>query len=453
VRYSYQVAGRSYHSRRYDLWDNRKGDAGAIVGSLAPGQRVRCFHDRERPGDAVIDRRLDPVRLLSLFAVLPLAFGVHLGRRPGGRVTGWGASAGGTSSSSARGPRRLGLRRLGASIASRLALYGLCGPALLALCLHDRGGILGELARGELSLMPGLWVVILLVAMLAATALFVHTVMRALGPRFALATVQPARAGSAVTLQWRAAGVTPSIRRLSLALVGREEADYERRVGDSKESGTETNEFHRQSLVELARADRPRLSHGSVAIEIPPFAFSFDGGHNRIRWVVELRADVAAWADVHEELELDVAPMKSGLAIEAPGPGGARRDPGGRGALAAGPGARTPRSLRLVWTTAGAGLPDEHVVETVDIAGLPAADPAEAVAEGPYRGVQATDALAPGPSRPGRPSLPPARPALAAFVPRHAHPPRLADRGGGRRGDRHARARHRARRPGLIQLP
>lgn len=308
VRYSYQVAGRSYHSRRYDLWDNRKGDARAIVRSLAPGQLVRCFHDRERPGDAVIDRRLDPVRLLSLFAVLPLAFGVHLGRRTW-RARHWlGRERRRHIELIGARPRRLGLRRLGASIASRLALYGLCGPALLALCLQDRGGILGELARGELALMPGLWVVILLVAMVGATALFVHTVMRALGPRFALATVQPARRGSAVTLQWRAAGVTPSIRRLSLALVGREEADYERPVGDSKESGTETNEFHRHSLVELARADRTRLSHGSVAIEIPPFAFSFDGGHNRIRWVVELRADVAAWADVREELELEVAP-------------------------------------------------------------------------------------------------------------------------------------------------
>lgn len=53
--------------------------------------------------------------------------------------------------------------------------------------------------------------------------------------------------------------------------------------------------------------------------------------------------------------------------------------------------------LRLVWRTAGAGLIDEHVVETVDVAGLPAADPATAAAEGPYRGVQTIDALAPRP--------------------------------------------------------
>lgn len=88
--------------------------------------------------------------------------------------------------------------------------------------------------------------------------------------------------------------------------------------------------------------------------------------------------------------------MKSGLAIEAPD----RVVPGEilegvvRWQLVRAPDAAL---LRLVWTTAGAGLPDEHVVETVDIAGLPAAEPAEAVAEGPYRGVQAKDALAPGP--------------------------------------------------------
>lgn len=55
--------------------------------------------------------------------------------------------------------------------------------------------------------------------------------------------------------------------------------------------------------------------------------------------------------------------------------------------------------LRLIWRTAGAGNTDEHVVETVDAAGLPAADPTAMPAEGPYRGVQAVDALAPGPLR------------------------------------------------------
>ena len=88
--------------------------------------------------------------------------------------------------------------------------------------------------------------------------------------------------------------------------------------------------------------------------------------------------------------------MKSGLAIEAP----ARVLPGEllegvvRWQLERAPDAAV---LRLSWTTAGAGLTDEHVVETVDIAGLPPADPTGAVAEGPYRGVQASDALAPGP--------------------------------------------------------
>jgi hypothetical protein len=60
--------------------------------------------------------------------------------------------------------------------------------------------------------------------------------------------------------------------------------------------------------------------------------------------------------------------------------------------------AAAPRDaeLRLVWSTVGAGLADEHVVETLDVAGLPAAAPAITVPEGPYRGAQVVDALAPG---------------------------------------------------------
>jgi hypothetical protein len=142
----------------------------------------------------------------------------------------------------------------------------------------------------------------------AATALFVHTVMRALGPRFSLATVQPARRGAPVVLQWRASGVTPSIRSICLQLVGREEADYQRGSGDDAESGTETRELVRQALVMQTRSQRRALGHGSVTVDVPAFAFSFDGGNNRIRWTVVLLADVAGWADVHEELEIDIAP-------------------------------------------------------------------------------------------------------------------------------------------------
>lgn len=308
LAYHYEVGGERFRSTRYDLWGNRKGDARRIVAGLAPGSRVRCFHDPDRPADAVIDRGLDPVRVLGLLALLPVALGVHLLRWTW-RSRHWlrrerrrhveliGAR-----------PRALALRRLGAPLAARLALHGLLGPALLTLCLHHRGGILGQLLRGELSLMPAIWVVLLLVGAVAATGLFVHTVMRALGPRFSLATVQPARRGMPVVLQWRATGVTPSIRSLSLELAAREEADYDRPAGDTTESGTETREFFRQELVARTRAERSTLSHGSATVELPPFAFSFDGGYNRIRWVVILSADVAGWADVREELELDIAP-------------------------------------------------------------------------------------------------------------------------------------------------
>lgn len=55
--------------------------------------------------------------------------------------------------------------------------------------------------------------------------------------------------------------------------------------------------------------------------------------------------------------------------------------------------------LRLRWKTGGAGRTDEHVVETVDVAGLPVADPSAAAGEGPYRGVQPVDLLAPRPLR------------------------------------------------------
>ncbi len=55
--------------------------------------------------------------------------------------------------------------------------------------------------------------------------------------------------------------------------------------------------------------------------------------------------------------------------------------------------------LRLAWRTAGAGIADEHVAVEIDVAGLPSAAPAASIADGPYRGAHAVDALAPGPLR------------------------------------------------------
>ncbi len=308
VVYHYRVGREVHESTRYDLWDNRKGDARTIAGALPAGARVRCYYDPDRPADAVIDRGLDPLRVIGLLAILPLALGVHLVRWTWRRRHWSGRERRRQVELLGVKPRALALRPLGATLASRLALYGFLGPALLGLCLHDRAGVVGQLARGELSLMPAIWVVILLGAAAAMSALFLHTVMRALGPRFALATVQPARRGAPVVLQWRASGVTPSIRRLTLELVGREEADYDRSIGDRTVSGTDAREIHRRELVRLERTGRRRLSHGSVTVDIPPFAFSFDGGYNRVRWVIELAADVAGWADVGEELEIDIAP-------------------------------------------------------------------------------------------------------------------------------------------------
>lgn len=63
------------------------------------------------------------------------------------------------------------------------------------------------------------------------------------------------------------------------------------------------------------------------------------------------------------------------------------------------PAAPASVALRLRWKTSGAGQSDEHAVETVDVAGLPLADPSAATGQGPYRGVQAVDVLAPRPLR------------------------------------------------------
>jgi hypothetical protein len=163
VLYSYEVGGTRFQSRRYDLWRNQKGDARRIVATLQPGHRMRCFYDPDRPAEAVVDRRLDANGLVAVLALLPIAFGVQLGRSTWRRRHWLGRERRRHIELIGARPRRLALRRLGVTLATRLAAYGAFGPALLALSLHDRGGILGQLLRGELPILPAIWVVILTV--------------------------------------------------------------------------------------------------------------------------------------------------------------------------------------------------------------------------------------------------------------------------------------------------
>ena len=69
LRYSYEIAGRSYESTRYRFVDphtDNRSAAESAVRQYAPGSAAPCYVNPRDPGQAVLDRRLSPFMLIAL---------------------------------------------------------------------------------------------------------------------------------------------------------------------------------------------------------------------------------------------------------------------------------------------------------------------------------------------------------------------------------------------------
>lgn len=111
------------------------------------------------------------------------------------------------------------------------------------------------------------------------------------------------RVGGTADLAWSFEGGTSRIRRLTLTLIGTEEATY--RQGTS--TSTAKNKFASRVIHEVTHA--PEIASGHAQLVVPGDTMhTFKASNNKVLWRIELKGDIAWWPDVMETMEITVLP-------------------------------------------------------------------------------------------------------------------------------------------------
>jgi hypothetical protein len=120
-------------------------------------------------------------------------------------------------------------------------------------------------------------------------------------------SANPVRLDQGLEVDWTTTGSVNRIRAWRVTLEGREEATYTRGTTTS----TDRETF---AVLDIAKgAGGAGFREGGGKAVFPANAMhSFNGGHNRISWVLKVHGDVPFWPDVSEEFEIEVAPHRVG---------------------------------------------------------------------------------------------------------------------------------------------
>jgi hypothetical protein len=304
VLYEYEADGRRWQSNRVDffpLLSSDRSGARAIVDRFPANLSTRCWIDPNDPSRSVLDRSFR-VRYLAgaltsifLFAGLALMYSA----------------------------RRVRGRQDDASIAMT---HPVSGPQVLRPKIGPIGKVLGALLfalfwngivsifvwqawkdwnRGDPDWFLTLFLVPFVLIGLVACGFVVHFLLASINPKPVVTLVDgPPTLGSELRLGWRFIGRSTRIRRLRIALEGREEATYRR----GTDTVTDRETFAEWTVVDTdATWEIPR---GSATIAIPDDTMhSFDGGNNKIIWELKVNGEIARWPDVDEALALTISPL------------------------------------------------------------------------------------------------------------------------------------------------
>ena len=311
VLFEYAVDGRTYRSERYDfLGGSTSGRSGKqrIVDRNPPGTRSVCWVDPDDPTEAVFSRAWRAGWLVSL---VPLLFA---GAGAGVIVHAWRTARGG-GAAAAPAARRLERATSAGPVTLRpraTPLGKLAGTLLVALFWNGIVSVFvwqvvetwrtGGDVEGCLVLFLVPFVLIGLLLLLAVP----YQLLALFNPRPRLTLSRGVLApGDSVHLEWRFTGLPGRIRKLRIALEGREETVRE----DGGSASTKARTF--ATVVVVETEERTLIPHGSRLLGVPADARPSDEGPDgRVRWLLTVRGEIAFWPDVNEEIELEVLPRE-----------------------------------------------------------------------------------------------------------------------------------------------
>jgi hypothetical protein len=332
--YAYDVHEGHYQSERYAFRPvNSASEVSAVVQRLPRGARTICYVDPVEPAEAVIDREIGAFAWLGLFPGLFIAIGlggaigsaltipvmVRRARAQGDpglerarpTPTSMPASLRTPFTSAPSGLHVLPLRepRGSATVVAWVAaifwngITGLVGGGALWGLLFQEGDMSTRLIGVPLLLL-------FLTPFVAVGALIAYfagrQTMLYIGPRPHVSAPRQVALGQTFDLRWEITGRVMRIRSMRIDLEGREEAKYTQ--GTDKK--TDTRVFARVPIFESA--DPRALERGHAVATLPRDSMhSFAAMHNRIYWIVRVRADVPHWPDIDDDFVLEVVPPGS----------------------------------------------------------------------------------------------------------------------------------------------
>ncbi len=310
IVYRYQFNGSSHEAERYDfLGGSSSGYDGKreIVERYPRGSLRKCFVNPENPHEAVLHRGVPGIIwVLAPFSLLFL--GIGLGGMWAVGVKGYRANARGEwikpgeSQPLAEQPELVLKPRYSPLTKLMGALFVMAfWNGIVSVFVVD--AVKGW-QRGHPDYFLTLFMVPFVVIGLGFVALCFYCLLSLWNP-VPTVKLRPAavRLGGSVHVEWNVAGRAHLIQRLTVNLLGREEAAYR----SGKDRTTDRNLFARVELVSTTAA--PEIQNGTVLVDMPVnLMHSFESDHTRIVWTVQVHGEIEKWPDVNEEFPLTVLP-------------------------------------------------------------------------------------------------------------------------------------------------
>jgi hypothetical protein len=331
IKYDYEIQGERYQGDRYSFFSTRtsgRKEKERIVESFPAGSQAVCYVNPGNPKESVINRNVDPSIWWGAFSIPFLLIGL-IGYR--GML------------SSRRKPRAilppeesdLLARTPAASIQARTVMADTDfddedlqeepGPVTLKADTSRVGAFIGVLVfalfwnaivigfcasrisdwfKGQWQWMPELILIPFVLVGLSLLFAAFHSFLGLFNP-VPLLTLSRRLIplGEAADLSWHFEGSPSSISSLKLTLRGLEEARYTQGTN----THTDTAVFHEELIHETA--DPAEIAAGKSQFQIPTDSMhSLNAANNKIKWQIQLRAEIRRWPDVSASFPIRVVP-------------------------------------------------------------------------------------------------------------------------------------------------
>lgn len=307
ITYEYEYNGKRHRSDRFRFMNvSSSGCRGkqAFVDKYKQAPNTVCYVDPDNPSEAVLQRNLS---LFNLFGLLPLVF-IAVGI--------WIMKSGIKGRFQSRGREWLPAIRddgMEGSILLKPAFTPLkkLGVAIV-FCLFWNGIIsifITEAVRGFTSGQPEwgltLFMIPFVLVGIGTIVAVVYCALTLLNPKYLLMLMpEQLCPGTPCLIGWKAYGRSSRIQNLSLKLIGREEATYQRGTN----TVTDKRNFFEQTLIETT--DPGQIAKSETEFTIPADTMhSFEADNNKIVWLFELAGDIHRWPDVKHEYKFIIHPQ------------------------------------------------------------------------------------------------------------------------------------------------